>query len=202
MLECCFERRPLAPAVPGGGGGGDAVDQADALHQLQRAAVEGAQDRRVEQNDGSEQLGPAQRREEIEIPAERMADAEHWPRSSADDRGDQLFHQQRPAIAHRKARVVTAGGQVADIEVGGQAGEQLAVASAREAVGVGEVQWDARRAQRRPPRPPISRHVTSCERGDAMAAAPNASVRVPRSTVCLLHARSQEAESYRRRFAH
>ncbi|MNE52590.1 hypothetical protein D3C80_1472690 [compost metagenome] len=74
---------------------------------------------------------------QVQHPAQRMA---HRPnrRVLLRQMVQQLIDQVLPVFIHREARVVGMLGQVADLVVRCQGGEQLAVGGRRETIGVGE----------------------------------------------------------------
>jgi hypothetical protein len=75
MLPRLLGAAPVTAPVASRAGGGYPVDDAEALGRAEQAAAKRPDERRIEQHDAAEELGPAHRGEVAQVTAERMADS-------------------------------------------------------------------------------------------------------------------------------
>jgi hypothetical protein len=134
---------PVAAPVARRAGGRDPVDDSKALGGSEQAAAERSDERRIQQHDAAEELGPAHRGEVVQVAAERMAHAMN--RRDFLDVFDELIDEAGPSFGWRIKWIHADGIDPRDLVGERERMQKRGVARSGEAVRVREVKPRPRR---------------------------------------------------------
>src|SRR5690349_20130704 len=117
MRDCLLARRPLTAPITHRPCRGHTIDEPDALHQLQRTALERREDGRIEQDRGVEQIRSSGGSQCGYETAQGVSHANDRLPIAGGDSVDQLIDEIGPPVRDGIARIVADAIDIADVEL-------------------------------------------------------------------------------------